>query len=241
MALVTGGATGLGREICLLLGYRGMHVAVNYSHSHDDAEATVADLRALGVQSAAFHADVGRPEDVQHLVTAVFEQFGRIDVLVSNAGTTIFRPFQDLDGVSEDDWDRIMDVNVKATWRLAKALAPIMKRGGFGHIVTISSIAGLNASGSSLPYSVSKAALIQLTRGLAVALAPEIRVNTVAPGLMETRWVRGLGASTIDNLVAASPLRMASSVADAAHQVLNFIESTSVTGSVAVVDAGSTI
>lgn len=241
VALVTGGGTGLGRVISRQLANAGVHVAVNYAHSLGDAEETVQELASLGVKALAIQGDVSQARDVSQMVDTVLSQFGGIDILISNAGTTVFHDFSDLDAVSEDDWDQIMSVNVKATWLLAKAVAPVMNNRGQGRIVTISSVAGLRAQGSSLPYCVSKAALIHLTHVLAKALAPKILVNSVAPGLLNTRWSRGHSERTIQTFLQGSPLNMVPTLEDVANQVLTFVQSTTVTGQVAVVDAGVTL
>ena len=181
VALITGGATGLGKEITLKLGAEGMRIVVSYSRSKDEADETVSLLREMGLDAVALQADLGDAAAPAKLVADTERQFGRLDLLIHNAGTTRFIPFPDLDAVTEEAWDELFTVNTRSAFFLAKAAAPLMRRNGGGQIITTSSIAGLSAGGSSLPYSVSKAALIHLTKCLAVALAPDIRVNSVAP------------------------------------------------------------
>lgn len=241
VALVTGGGTGLGRVISQWLADRGATVLINYQHSHTEAEETVTALTAKGAHAYAIQADVSQADDVTRMFRRAQELTGGIDILVANAATTVFRDFSDLDGVHEDDWDRVFAVNVKGTWLCAKAAAGQMKARGGGHIVTISSVAGLKAQGSSMPYCASKAAVIHLTRVLAKALAPDILVNSVAPGLLDTRWTRGHNPRTIESFLKGSPLHTVPTLDDVARQVVSFIESTSITGQVAVVDAGVTL
>lgn len=238
VALVTGGGTGLGRAISLAFAREGMDIAVNYSRSETEAAETAAELRALGVRAITVRADVSKADEVKAMVDRVIQEFGRIDVLMNNAGTTVFVPFSDLEGVSETDWDRIMAVNVKGAWLCAKAVAPFMKRQGAGRIIQTTSISGLRPGGSSLPYSVSKAAGTMLTRGLALALAPEITVNAVAPGLIDTRWGRAWGDRDIQKAVEEAPLKRLPSLEDCAAAVVLLAKNDSMTGQTIVVDAG---
>ncbi|HVC32554.1 MAG TPA: SDR family NAD(P)-dependent oxidoreductase [Chloroflexota bacterium] len=238
VALVTGGGTGLGRVISLALAREGMNLAINYTKSEKEASETLGELRALGAKAIAIRADVSQAAEVKTLVNRVMEEFSRVDVLMNNAGTTVFVPFADLDAVSEADWDRIMAVNIKGAWLCAKAVAPIMKRQGAGRIIQTTSISGLRAGGSSLPYSVSKGAETMLTRALALALAPEITVNAVAPGLIDTRWGRAWGENSIEQAAAAAPLKRLPSLEDCAAAVVLLAKSDSMTGQSIVVDAG---
>jgi 3-oxoacyl-[acyl-carrier protein] reductase len=238
VAVVTGGGTGLGREISLDLAREGAHVVVIYSRSEKEAAATVADLQKLGSKAAAVKADVSKGSEVTSLIEKVMGDYGRIDVLVNTAGTTVFVDFSDLEGISEADWDKIMATNVKGPWMLAKAVAPIMKRQGRGSIIQTTSVAGLLAGGSSLAYTVSKAAETQLTRGLAMALAPEITVNAIAPGLLATRWGMARGEAVLTNTAAVALLKKLPTVEDCSAAVLMMIKNDSMTGQSIVVDAG---
>ncbi|HUX85741.1 MAG TPA: SDR family oxidoreductase, partial [Chloroflexota bacterium] len=178
VALITGGGTGLGRVISLAFAQEGTNLAIVYSRRETEANKTADELRAKGVKAIAVRGDVSQPADVKALVDRVMEEYGRIDVLVNNAGTTVFAPnFSDLEAISDPEWDRVMAVNVKGPWMLAKTVGPIMKRQGQGRIIQTTSTAGVRAGGSSLAYTVSKAAEVQLTRGLAIALGPEVTVN----------------------------------------------------------------
>jgi 3-oxoacyl-[acyl-carrier protein] reductase len=193
-AIVTGSGTGVGRETALALARLGCHVLVNYSRSKEEAERTSADVKALGVRSLAFQADVARDGDCRAMVDAALHAFGRLDVLVNNAGTTSFINHGDLEAVGDDDWQRILSVNLQGPFQCARAARAALEADGGGCIVNVSSIAGIRAIGSSIPYCASKAALNNLTVALARVLAPKIRVNAVAPGFITGRWLQqGLG------------------------------------------------
>lgn len=237
-ALVTGGGTGLGRAIALGLARDGADVAVNYSRSEREARETVAELEALGVRAFAVQADVSAPEAVQRLIAEVAERFGGLHVLVNNAGTTKFAAFADLEAIAPEDWDRIMAVNLKGPWLCTRAAAPILRAAGGGTVLNVASIAGLQPSGSSLPYSVSKAGLIHLTRGLALALAPQIRVNAIAPGFMVTRWGMLWTEEARASAAARAALKRHVGIEDAADAALALIRNDSITGQTLVVDAG---
>lgn len=241
VALVTGGGTGLGRVISEQLSQQGATVWISYNRSQQEADTAVRELLTNGHDAYAVQADVGQATDVLRLFDTIQKTSGGVDILVANAGTTVFRDFEDLQGVSEADWDRVFAVNVKGTWLTARAAAEQMKARGDGRIVTISSVAGLKAQGSSMPYCASKAAVIHLTRVLAKALAPDVLVNSVAPGLLDTRWTRGHDPKTIEFFLRSSPLNRIPSLEDVARQVITLIESTSITGQVSVVDAGVTL
>jgi 3-oxoacyl-[acyl-carrier protein] reductase len=237
-ALITGGGTGLGKVIALALAREGMDVAIAYSRSEGEAAETVSELTNLGSRAHAIRADVSKAADVQAMVERAMAVYGRIDVLVNNAGATVFVPFTDLDGISESEWDHIMAVNVKGPWLCAKAVAPIMKRQGNGRIIQTTSVSGLRAGGSSLAYTVSKAAETQLTRGLAMALAPEITVNAIAPGLIDTRWGRAWGEAALKRGVEEAPLKRLPTLEDCAAAVVMLVKNDSMTGQSIVVDAG---
>ncbi len=237
-ALITGGGTGLGREIALLLAREGMNISIAYSRSKQQADQTVVDLQSLGVRAESFQADLIKSSNAIRLVEECANSFGRLDLLIHNAGTTQFIPFSDLDSVDETIWDDIFAVNVRSAFFMARAAAPLLRINPDGQIIMTSSIAGLSPRGSSLPYSVSKAALIQLTKCLAVALAPDIRVNTVAPGLLETRWVEGFAPERLENMSQAALLKKHTSVQDTAEAFVMLAKNSSITGQTFIVDAG---
>ena len=238
VALVTGGGTGIGRACALAFAAEGARVAVNYSRSREEAEQAAADCARAGGAGVAIQADVGRPAEIERLVAETVERWGRIDVLVNNAGTTRFAAYDDLEAMSEDVWDRILAVNLKAVFFAAKAVAPHMKRGGEGSIVNVASIAGLRPVGSSIAYCASKAGVISLTQTLAKALAPEIRVNAIAPGYIETRWHAGREMQA-QVTAQSTPMGRNGTPEDVAEVALFFATSARwVTGEVVIVDGG---
>lgn len=239
VALVTGGGTGIGRATALALAGHGAAVAINYSRSEADARATVKEIEAMGGRAMALRADVARDAEVRAMIEHVASDMGGLDLLVNNAATTHYIAMSDLDGVTDEVWDRIFDVNVRGAFYCARAAAPHMRAGrhGAGAIVNVSSIAGLTGDGSSLPYAVSKAALIGLTRSLARALAPDIRVSSVAPGIVETRWVAGRDEH-VQRLSAASLLKRTASPDDVAAMICALLAQDAVTGQTVVVDGG---
>ena len=189
-AIVTGGGTGVGRATGLALGKLGCSVLVNYSRSNKEAEETAHNIQALGVKALPFKADVADDAQCRAMVDAAVKEFGRLDVLINNAGTTSFIPHPDLEAVKDEDWDRILAVNVKGTFQCARAARGPLEQAGEAEIVNLASVAGVAGTGSSIPYCASKAAIINMTVTLARALAPKIRVNAVAPGFINGRWLK---------------------------------------------------
>jgi NAD(P)-dependent dehydrogenase (short-subunit alcohol dehydrogenase family) len=182
---------------------------------------------------------------VKTMVASAVERFGRLDVLVNNAGTTHFIPHPDLDALTDDVWDEILGVNLKGTFFCCRAAAPELKKTG-GAIVNIASIAAHRASGSSIAYAVSKAGVVQLTRALALALAPEVRVNSVSPGLVSTRWFSSkfgddAAAAQEESFARATPLRKIATADDVAQAVIALLENDLVTGQDLVVDGGKNV
>ena len=238
VALVTGGGTGLGREIALQLAAKGVDIAVNYSRSVADADQTVADVKKLGRRAIAIQADVSIAADVKAMIDTTVRELGSLQILINNAGTTVFVPMNDLDGLSEEDWDRIQDVNTKGPWLCTKAAAPHMRGAGEGRVVLTTSISGLRAGGSCMAYAVSKAGEQMLSRCLAIALGPQIAVNTVAPGIMDTRWGLKWGQEALDRMAADSTLKRYPSLKDIAAGAVFLCETDSMTGQTLVIDAG---
>jgi len=192
-AVVTGGATGVGKATAVRLAAGGYGVVINYSRSESDAHATVAEIQAAGGQAVCLRADVATDSDCRALIAAAEAHFGRLDVLVNSAGTTEFIPFGDLESISGEIWERLFRVNVVGAFQCSRAAAEVMRRTASGGvIVNVSSVAAQLAQGSSIPYCASKAALDNLTVSLARTLAPHIRVNAVAPGFIDTPFVAGL-------------------------------------------------
>lgn len=245
-AIVTGSAVGVGRATALELAKRGANVVVNYSRSEEEAKETVAMVEALGANALLVRADVSNDAEVRAMVAAAVDAFGGVHVLVNNAGTTAFVNFADLEGMTEELWDRILAVNLKGPFFCARAAAVAMKSSGEGAIVNIASIAGIKAIGSSIAYAASKAGLINLTVALARVLAPEVRVNCVAPGFIDTRWLRqGLGdfyEPAKQRTAEQTPLGRVATPEDVAQITLSLIEGADfVTGQTIVIDGGSSI
>jgi len=240
VAVITGGGTGIGRETGLSLAREGCSVVVNYSRSRKEAEKTVADLEELGVKALAVQADVAQDAEVQGMMETAHTQFGRLDILVNSAGYTQFVALDDLEGLSDQIWARVMAVNVMGTFYCCRAAAPYLKRpeSQDPSIVNIASIAGMIAAGSSVAYCASKAAVISMTKTLARALAPEIRVNAVSPGFVDTRWVEGWDDFKKAN-ADATPMGRIAGPGDIAEVVLAMVASARfVTGQNVVVDGG---
>lgn len=182
VALVTGAGKRIGRSIALRLAADGADVVVNYLTSQEEAESVAAEIRSMGRKSSVIQADVTQRKEVQSMFAAIEAQFGRLDIMVNNAGMFFHAEFEEL---TEEQWDRILDVNLKSQMLCAQAAVPLMRRGGGGHIINISSLGGLLAWPGYTHYCVSKAGVIMLTRCLARALGPDILVNSVAPGTIE--------------------------------------------------------
>jgi 3-oxoacyl-[acyl-carrier protein] reductase len=242
VALVTGGNGGLGQRICHALARKGVHIAVMYAQSREQAEGVARELASsYQVNAAAFACEITDAAAVKRLVEDVSKRFGRIDILVNDAAFNKSIPFADLDNLTEEVWDKIMAVNLTGPMRLTKAVAPVMKAQGRGRIVNISSVAGLGPQGSSIAYAVSKAGLIHLTRCMAVALAPETLVNCVAPGLLEgTRATSNLRPEQIERASSASLLKKAADKDDCADMVVTMCRTETITGQTIVIDSGRT-
>src|SRR4030088_1951119 len=239
VAVVTGGNGGLGQRICHALAAQGCHIAVVYAQSKDQAAGVARDLEKHQVAAAAFACDVPQRDQVQRLVDDVVKRFGRLDILVSHAAYNKSIPFTDLDNLTYEEWTKIIDINLTGPMRLTKAVGPVMKAQGNGRIVNISSVAGLGPTGSSIAYAVSKAGLIHLTRCMAVALAPEVLVNCVAPGLLEgTRATANLRPEQIHNSAATSLLKKPADKDDCADMVVTMCRTETMTGQTMVIDSG---
>jgi 3-oxoacyl-[acyl-carrier protein] reductase len=185
-ALVTGGGTGIGRGISLALAREGATVLVNYQKSRDKAEETVRRIRQDGGRAVAIQGDVRREEDCRRLVEGTVREAGRLDVLVNNAGWTTPVAHEDLEALTDDIWRKVLDTNLLGAWYCVKHAVPVMRAQQRGVIINVTSVAAFSGKGSSMAYAASKAALGSLTRSLARALGPAIRVNAIAPGLVET-------------------------------------------------------
>ena len=246
VAIVTGGGTGVGRATSLALARRGYNVMINYSRSRDEALQTVADIKQLGVDARAMLADVADDAACREMVAATVSAWGRIDVLINCAGTTQFIPFDDLEQVTDEAWDRLYQVNVVGPFHCARAVRDPMLHSGGGVIINVSSVAAQLGQGSSIPYCCTKAALDNLTVSLARTLAPQIRVNGVAPGFIAGRWTEaGLGdkyAGVKQAYEASLPLGRVCEPEDVAECILSLVTgSRLVTGQTLTVDSGMMI
>lgn len=239
-ALVTGGGTGIGRGISVRLAREGMAVAVVYSRSVDEAAETVRTIEAAGGRAAAFRCDIARETQVLDMVGAVLDRFGGLDYVVNNAGITRQLPFADLHAIDDAAWDELFAVNVKGTFSVCRAAAPLLAQRQDPAIVNIGSIAGETGYGSSLPYAVSKAAVHGLTRSLARALAPKIRVNGIAPGMVETRWWAG-NEDKMHMLAGQVALNRVASPDEIADIALTLLTAKSMTGQLIRADCGQTL
>ena len=246
VAIVTGGGTGIGRATSLRLARGGAHaVVVNFSRSEREARKTAEELRSLGCEATTHQANVADEAAVKSMIAATVERHGRLDVLVNNAGTTRFIPHPDLDALTDEVWDEILGVNLKGTFYCCRAAAPELKKTR-GAIVNIGSIAAHRASGSSIVYAVSKAGLLQLTRALALSLAPDVRVNSVSPGLVSTRWFRSrfgddAAVAQEESFAAATPLKRIAGPDDVAQAVVALLQNDVITGQDIVVDGGKNV
>jgi 3-oxoacyl-[acyl-carrier protein] reductase len=236
-ALVTGGGTGLGHEICVELARRGARVAVNYSRSRDGAEATVARLHELGAEACSIQADVSEPEAPARLLAEAERQLGPVDALVNNAGVTRGIPLADIQEIRPEDWQTILGVNIVGAFHCAQAAIPGMLERGGGSILNVASVAPFVATGSSMPYVVSKAGLLSLTECLSKALPPQVRVNAIAPGWMHTPWLeRNLGPELLEQVVSGELPSVA--VADVARASVELLVNDGVDGATLVIDGG---
>jgi 3-oxoacyl-[acyl-carrier protein] reductase len=239
VAIVTGGTGGLGGVIVDQLANVGCHVALVYQNSKELAEKRAREMSRPDARVVAFQADVSTVEGCEKLVQATLAEFGAIDILVNDAAFNQSVAFSDLDGLTDELWNKIITVNLTGPFRCIKVVAPVMKRQGSGRIINISSVAGLNPGGSSIAYAVSKSGLNHLTRCMAVALAPEILVNCVAPGLLEgTRMTENLTPQAVESARSGSLLKRAAHKEDVVEQVLTFARTDSTTGQTLVIDSG---
>ena len=232
VALVTGSSSGIGAEVARRLAAEGYAVVVTSRSSVTAGEAVAQEVGGVYEQ-----ADLGDEQAAQDLVQRVLDRYGRLDVLVNNAGTTEVIAHTDLAAATADVWRRLYDVNVIAPFVLVTAAEQALRAAAPGCVVNVSSLAGVRPTGSSIPYAASKAALNHQTRLLAKALGPDVRVNAVAPGLVDTPWTESW--TEIRGLVQAmAPLRRSATAGDVAEAVLGLVRASYVTGEVLVVDGG---
>jgi 3-oxoacyl-[acyl-carrier protein] reductase len=248
-ALVTGGATGIGKSAVLALARAGYDVAINYATSAKAASATAAQAQALGAKTLLLQCDVADDAQVRAMIEAVQAAFGHLDALINNAGTTANWKVKDLESLDMGEWDRTFAVNVRGTFQVTRAAVPLLKKGkelgGSPSIVNSASIVGLRPGPQPPPYAASKAAVVNLTKTLAWNLGPDIRVNAVAPGWMEGDWMQRMLGDKYDDLMGKraklTPLKRCVTADDVAETMLSLLTANRfVTGEIVVIDGGFT-
>lgn len=243
VALVTGASRGIGRAAALELADHGYDLAINYSVSEAAAQEAAAEVRERGTKAMTAQADVADEAAVLRMVQAVKDEYGRLDALINNAGVTIDTAPSELDALSMSDWDRVFAVNVRGLFQVTRACVALLRDAPDPAIVNTASIVGLRPGPQPFPYAASKAAVVNLTRTLAGALGPQIRVNAVAPGWMEGDWMQERLGENYERLMERrgrmTPLRRCVTAADVADTIVSLVTSNPfVTGEVIVIDGG---
>ena len=234
---MTGSSSGIGAAIALAFAESGTAVAITYATAEAAALRIVTEIESKGVNATAFKCDIGSDEQVRAVVDQAVHTLGALDILVNNAGITYWVDNSDLEAMTEDKWDDIMQVNLKGAFFAARASMPHLKQSGRGAIINISSVSGITGSGSSIAYAVSKAGVISLTQSLARAFAPDVRVNAIAPGVVETRWLEG-DPELRNKFIQRAPLHRVSNSEEIARTAVYLAEADGVTGQTLVVDNG---
>jgi len=244
-APVTGGATGIGRSAVLALAQAGYDVAINYASSAKAAKEVAALAQEMGAKTMLLPCDVSDEAAVRAMMAQVDAQFGHLDALVNNAGTTAKWKVKDLESLDLAEWDRTFAVNVRGLFQVTRAAVPLLKKGSNPSIVNTASIVGLRPGPQPLPYAASKAAVVNMTKTLAWNLGPEIRVNAVAPGWMEGEWMERMLGDKYDDLMGKraklTPLKRCVTADDVAETMMSLIQGNRfVTGEIIVIDGGFT-
>ena len=244
-ALVTGGATGIGRSAVLALAKAGYDVAINYASSAKAAQEVASLAQAMGAQTMLLPCDVSDEVAVRAMLAQVEAQFGHLDALVNNAGTTAKWKVKDLESLDLAEWDRTFAVNVRGLFQVTRAAVPLLRKGSSPSIVNTASIVGLRPGPQPLPYAASKAAVVNMTKTLAWNLGPDIRVNAVAPGWMEGDWMERMLGDKYDDLMGKraklTPLKRCVTADDVAETMMSLIQGNRfVTGEIIVIDGGFT-
>ena len=238
VALVTGAGTGIGRGIAEAFAQQGVKVAVNYSRSRDAAEEVVRDIRADGGTAMAIGASVSKDSEVRTMVDQIAREFGRLDILINNAGWSTRIPHDRLEDLTDEVWDRTFDTNLRGAFYCVRAAVLLLRKQEGSAIVNIASVAGMTGLGSSMAYAASKGAMITLTKSLARALAPAIRVNAIAPGFVRTRFA-DWPQSAFDEGEAMTPLKRLATVEEIAALAWHLaVDAKSITGETIAVDGG---
>ncbi len=244
VAIVTGSSSGVGAATARLLASKGCRVVINYAHSKDAAGSVAGECEAYGVETLICRADVADDDDCKSMVDQALAKWGRLDVLVNNAGTTKFVPHHQLAGLDKDDFFHIYGVNVVGPYQMVRACEQALRASGDASVVNVDSIAGVRGIGSSIAYAASKGALLTMTQSLARVMGPEVRVNAVCPGFIQGDWLaEGMGQETYDKvrsaLEQAAPLKLTCTPETVAESILAFIEGHSVvTGQHIILDGG---
>ncbi len=233
VAIVTGSTSGIGRGIALMLGNLGAKVVLNSTTSVEAGISMTKEIK----DSIYIQGDISKPQDVEKIINDTLDHFGGIDILVNNAGITRLIDHKDIEGASVDVWKSIFEVNVFGTWDMILKTYKHLEESSSGVIINVSSIAGLRPTGSSIPYATSKAAVVHMTKLLAKALGPKVRVNAVAPGLIETPWTQDWDFAK-QIVSQQAPLKRPGTPEDVAEIVVGLINSKYLTGEVVLVDGG---
>ena len=245
VAIVTGAGTGIGAACATAFAARGCRIAVSYQSSGAGAGQTVAQCQALGVEAVSIQGSVADDDQCRRIVEETMDAFGRVDLLVNNAGVTRFADQKDLEALDNADFDQIMSVNVTGSYQMTRAAVPYLKKSDRAAVVNVSSHSGMSGIGSSMAYAASKGALNTMTLSLARNLAPSIRVNAVCPGFVDTKWLSGkLSEEALSafkkKVAAASPLQTIVTPADVAEAVCWLgLQALSITGQLLVIDGGT--
>ncbi|MCK4648741.1 3-oxoacyl-[acyl-carrier-protein] reductase [bacterium] len=238
VTLVTGGGRGIGRAISLALGKEGARVCINYLHSKDAAEEVVKRIKENKGEAIGYKADVSKLEEVNRMVEEVNKKFGRIDILINNAGLNIDKYLMIM---NEEEWDKVIDVNLKGTFNCSKAVSRVMIGQKSGNIVNISSVSAIAGTAGQTNYSAAKGGMISFTKSLARELAPfGIRVNALAPGLIDTEMVKKMPEEMLDRILKITPLKRVGTPEEVAKVVIFLVseEADYITGQVIRVDGG---
>jgi 3-oxoacyl-[acyl-carrier protein] reductase len=240
VVIITGGGTGIGKATAVKAAEAGAKVIINYSRSAKEAEETAGEISKRGGTALAVKADVAKEKEVNDLVSKTVSAFGTVDCLVNNASITAQIPMGDLHSATDQVWDTLFSVNVKGMFHCVKAVVPYMKKNKSGSIVNMGSVAGITGLGSSIPYAATKSAIHTMTKSLAIALAPDIRVNSISPGAVDTRWWAD-DRKRMYQLAGDLPLKKISSPDDIAETVLFQLTQESITGQIFTIDNGQTL
>jgi 3-oxoacyl-[acyl-carrier protein] reductase len=238
VAIVTGGGTGIGRAVSELFAARGAKVVVNYSTSKEASEETVSGIKTAGGTAVAIGADISKQAEAKALMAETVREFGHIDYLINNAGWSTRVPHHQLDDLTDEIWDRTMNTNLRGAFYCVRAAVPHLKKQPGAAIVNVASVAALMGQGSSMVYAASKGGMVTMTKSLARALAPDIRVNAVLPGFVRTRFA-GWTEDAFSSAEKITPLKRLATGEDVAQAALFFAAyAPSTTGETIVVDGG---